>query len=250
MTHSKGVSHVVWLLWNCPYSVRLDDTDVVEKTVVLVVVRNDDAAFLLLRQHELYIVLNVATSLNEGGVDVAVGEVDDIESVLQLVDDADYLVVRFLFLVHGNELRHAKRRYVELLARQRIEIVQTVGVLLEPAVAAVAAHEDVSVYEDVVGIEWTFLACHRSEYQVWELFLFLLGERVRPTGGPEVHEVVYELLACQPVLLQEQFDHALALLLDLLVSFAHNCMSFDDLCRKDTKHLAIFRHSVRKIYKV
>jgi hypothetical protein len=54
------------------------------------------------------------------------------------------------------------------------------------------------------------------------------------------------LLACQPVLLQEQFDHALALLLDLLVSFAHNCMSFDDLCRKDTKHLAIFRHSVRK----
>jgi hypothetical protein len=54
------------------------------------------------------------------------------------------------------------------------------------------------------------------------------------------------LLACQPVLLQEQFDHALALLLDLLVSFAHNCMSFDDLCRKDTKHLAFFRHSVRK----
>ena len=67
------MSHVVWLLWNCPYSVRLDDTDVVEKTVVLVVVRNDDAAFLLLRQHEQYIVLNVATSLNEGGVDVAVG---------------------------------------------------------------------------------------------------------------------------------------------------------------------------------
>jgi hypothetical protein len=26
-------------------------------------------------------------------------------------------------------------------------------------------------------------------------------------------------------------------------------MSFDDLCRKDMKHLAIFRHSVRKIYK-
>ena len=67
------MSHVVWLLWNCPYSVRLDDTYVVEKTVVLVVVRNDDAAFLLLRQHEQYIVLNVATSLNEGGVDVAVG---------------------------------------------------------------------------------------------------------------------------------------------------------------------------------
>ena len=139
--HAAIVARTLLLLRDRPYFIRLDDTDVVEQPVVLVVVGNDDAVFLFLRQHELYIILNVASVLDEGSVDVAVGEVDE---------------------------------------------------------------------------------CHRSEYQVWKLFLFLLSKRVRPAGGPEVHEVIYELTACQSVLLQEQFDHTLALLLDLLVSFTHN----------------------------
>ena len=220
--HAAIVARTLLLLRDRPYFIRLDDTDVVEQPVVLVVVGNDDAAFLFLRQHELYIILNVASVLDEGSVDVAVGEVDDGEAVLQVAHDANYLVIFLLFLEHGDELRHAERRYVELLARQRIKIVQTGLVFLVSGIAAVPANEDVGVHEDVVGTEWTFLTCHRSEYQVWKLFLFLLSKRVRPAGGPEVHEVIYELTACQSVLLQEQFDHALALLLDLLVSFTHN----------------------------
>jgi len=211
----------VKLLRNRPYFIGLDDTDVVEQPVVLVVVRNDDAAFLFPRQHELHIVLNVATSLDEGGVNVAGCKVNDVEAVLQVAHDADYLVVLLFLLEHGDKLRHAERRDVELLARKRVEVMKAGLVLLVAGVAAVAAHEDVGIHEDVVVIEWTFLACHRSEYQVWKLFLLFLGERVSPAGGPEVHEVIYELLACQSVLLQEQLDYALALLLDLLVSFAH-----------------------------
>ena len=72
-----------------PYFIWLDDTDVVEKPVVLVVVCNDDAAFLLSRQHELHIVLNVATSLDQSGVNVAGCKVDDVEAVLQVAHDAD-----------------------------------------------------------------------------------------------------------------------------------------------------------------
>ena len=59
---------------------------------------------------------------------------------------------------------------------------------------------------------------------MWELFLLLVGQYVRPTGGPHAYEVIYELPAGQPVLLQEQFDHAFALLLNLFVSFAHNAV--------------------------
>ena len=71
---------------------------------------------------------------------------------------------------------------------------------------------------------------------MWELFLLLLGERVRPAGGPNAHEGVNELLACQSVLLQEQLDHALALLFDQFVSFAHNSVVFID-CLYDTAAL-------------
>ena len=186
-----------------PYFIWFDDTDVVEKTVVLIVVCNNDAAFLLPRQHELHVILDVGASLCEGSIDITVGEVDDIEAVLQVAHDADYFFVFLFFLEHGDKLRHAERRDVELLACQRVEVMQTVRVLLETGVAAITTNEDVGVYEDVVVIEWTLLARHRSEYQVWELFLLLLGERVCPASGPEVHEIVYELLACQSVLLQE-----------------------------------------------
>ena len=62
-----------------------------------------------------------------------------------------------------------------------------------------------------------------------ELLLLLFGQYVCPTGYPEAYEFFYELPACQSVLLQELFDHALALLLNLFVSFAHNAVVFDDL---------------------
>ena len=90
--------------------------------------------------------------------------------------------------------------------------VEEQAVVLEAGVAAVAAHEDVGVHEDVVGIEIARLVSHRSEHQMWELFLLLLSQNVRPAGSPHAHEVIYELLACQSVLLQEKLDHALALL--------------------------------------
>ena len=71
-------------------------------------------------------------------------------------------------------------------------------------------------------VTWCLSLCDpRSEYQVWKLFLLLLSQYMHPTGGPNAYEVIYELTACQSVLLKEQFDHSLALLLDLLVSFAH-----------------------------
>jgi hypothetical protein len=59
-----------------------------------------------------------------------------------------------------------------------------------------------------------------------ELLLLLFGQYVHPTGGPHAYEVIYELPACQSVLLQEQLDHALALLLNLLVYFTHNAAVF------------------------
>jgi hypothetical protein len=55
------------------------------------------------------------------------------------------------------------------------------------------------------------------------------------------------LLACQSVLLQEQFHHALALLLDLLVSFAHNCTLFDDLSLQNYKNIRELVHFHNKI---
>ena len=53
------------------------------------------------------------------------------------------------------------------------------------------------------------------------VFLLFLGQRMRPAGCLKAYEFFYELAACQSVLLQEQFDHALALLLNLLVFLTH-----------------------------
>ena len=77
---------------------------------------------------------------------------------------------------------------------------------------------------------------------MWELYFLLVGQYVRPTGGPHAYEVIYELPAGKPVLLQEQFDHALSLLLNLFVSFAHNAVVFDDFeclrCRWNNLYLS------------
>ena len=210
------------LLRNGSYALWLDDADVEEETIVLEIVRDDDVALLFPCQHILHIVLNVATVLDKSGIDVAGGEVYDGEAVLQVADNAHYLVVLPLLLEHGDELRHAECRDVEPFARERVKIVQTIGILLEPGVATVATHEHVGVHKDVVGVKVARLVSHGSEYQMWELLLLLIGQYVRPTGCPHANEVIYELSACQSVLLQEQFHHALALLLNLLVSFAHN----------------------------
>jgi hypothetical protein len=48
------------------------------------------------RQHVLHIVLNVATVFDKSGIDVACRKVDDRETVLQVADDADYLIVLLL----------------------------------------------------------------------------------------------------------------------------------------------------------
>ena len=152
------------LLRNRSYALWLNDADVKEEAVVLEVVRDDDVALLFPCQHILHVVLNVATVLDKSGVDVAGGEVDDGEAVLQVTDDADNLVVALLFLEHGDELRHAERRDVEPFAREGVEIVQTVGILLEPGIATVATHEDIGVHEDVVWVKVARLVSHGSEH--------------------------------------------------------------------------------------
>ena len=203
-----------------------DDTafysQLLQKAVVLEVVSDDDAALLLTRQHILHIVLNVTTILNNSSVNIACSKVDDREMVLQVADYAHYLVVLPLLLEHGDKLRHAECRDIEPLAREGVKIVQTIGILLEPGIATVATHEHVGVHKDVVWVKVARLVSHGSEYQMWELLLFLFGQYVHPTGCPHANEVIYELSACQSVLLQEQFHHALALLFNLFVSFAHN----------------------------
>ena len=73
---------------------------------------------------------------------------------------------------------------------------------------------DVGIHEDVVWVEIAPLVRHGSEYQMWELFLLLISQYVHPAGCPHAYEVIYKLTACQSVLLQEQFEYALALLFD------------------------------------
>ena len=62
-----------------------------------------------------------------------------------------------------------------------------------------------------------------------EHFLLFLSQGVNPTGHPYSYEGVNELLTGQSVLLQEQFEYALALLFNQFVSFAQNTVVFDDL---------------------
>ena len=147
----------------------------------------------------LHIVLDVGTRLNESGIDVAGREVDDAEAVLKLAHHTGNLLIRFLVSLHetlvsladssllidGNQLSHAERRDIELLARQREEVVQTVCILLVAGVAAVASHKDVGVHEDVVGVEFECLLRHRSECEVGELGLLLFREFVNLASHPD-----------------------------------------------------------------
>jgi len=215
----RPISYI--LLRNCSYAFRSDGADIQQQPIILIVVGDDDAALLLHGQYVLHIVLDVGSCLNKGCVNITAGEIYDVETVLQVTDYANYLFIVPLFLEHGDKLRYAERRDEEPFAREGTEIVQTVGILLEPGIATVAAHEHVSVDKYMVGIEGAYLACHCSEYKVWKLFLLFFGQRMRPTGGPETYEFFNELSACQSVFLQEQFHHTLALLLNLFVSFAH-----------------------------
>ena len=82
---------------------------------------------------------------------------------------------------------------------------------------------------DMVGIEGTRLACHGSECQMREHFLLFLSQGVNPAGHPDSDKGINELLTGQSVLLQEQFEYALALLFNQFVSFAHNAVVSDDL---------------------
>ena len=113
------------LLRDRPDALGLDDAQVEEKAVVLEIVGDDDAALLLPSEHILNVVLNIAASLNERSVDVAGCEIDDVEAVLQVADDADNFIVLFLLLERGNKLRHAERRDIKPLTRQRVEVMQT-----------------------------------------------------------------------------------------------------------------------------
>ena len=184
-----------------PYHLRAQHGDAWQEAVVLVIVGHDDVAFLLLRQHELHIVLDVGTRLNEGGIDVTGREVDDVEAVLQLAHHADNLLVRFLFLIDGNQLRNAERRDIELLARQCEQVVQTVGILLVTGVTTVASHEDVGVHEDVVRVEFECLLRHRSEYEVRKLSPLLFREFVHLASHPDTEQEVNEFLTLESVLL-------------------------------------------------
>ena len=111
-------------------------------------------------------------------------EVDDVEAMLQLAYHAGNLLVRFLFLIDGNQLRDTERRDIEFLARQCEQVVQTVGILLIAGFAAVASNEDIGVHEYVIGIEFECLLCHRSEYEVRELSLLLFCEFVNLARHP------------------------------------------------------------------
>jgi len=138
------------LLRNCPYALWLDNTEVEEQTVVLEVVCDDDAALLLPCQHILHVVFYVTTIFNKSGINVAIGEIDNVETVLKVADYAHNFVVLFLLLIDRYKLCNAERRYIEPFAREGIEIVQTVGILLEPNIATIATHEDIGIHEDAV----------------------------------------------------------------------------------------------------
>ena len=148
------------LLRDCTDTLGSYGADVLQKAVVLEVVCDDDDALLLPGQHELHVVLNVDTRLNEGGVNVAVGEINDVEAVLQFANHVDDFLVALFLLIDRNKLRHAKRRDIKALAGERIEVMQTVVVALETRVAAVSTDEDVGVHEDVVRVEGGGLLCH------------------------------------------------------------------------------------------
>ena len=63
-------------------------------------------------------------------------------------------------LKSGDELRYTKCRNIEPFARQRVEVVQAVGIFLESNVAAISTYEHIGIHKDVVGVETLF--CHGS----------------------------------------------------------------------------------------
>ena len=175
-----------------------------QEAVVLVVVGDDDSAFLLHGQHILHIVLDVGTRLVQCLVDVLGSEVDNVEAVPQLADDAAYFFVGLFLLIDGDELRHAECRDIKFLAVQRVQVMQAGRILLVTRVSAVAADEYVRVNEDVVRVDRLCRFLHRSECQMGELFLFLSGEQVEVACHPHAQLEVYDLLVLQSRLLKEQ----------------------------------------------
>ena len=85
-----------------------------------------------------------------------------------------------------------------------------------------STYEYIGVHKDVVGVETLF--CYGSECQIREHFLFFLCQGVNPAGHPDSYEGVNELLAGRPVLLQKQFEHTFALLLNLSLSLIIRCI--------------------------
>jgi len=142
-------------------------------------------------------------------------------------------------------LRHAERRDVEPLARQREQVAQTVIVLLELCIAAVATDQYVGVNKDVVGIERKSLFRHRSENQIGELCLFFFGEFTHLPGHPHAEQEVYEFPTLQTVLLEQQFEYAPALLLYLFLLLAHNAVVFDDYGDKGKQIISIIARKRR-----
>ena len=209
------------LLRYLPYLLWPQHGDTWQETVIFIVVGHDDVALLLLRQHKLHVVLNVGSRLNKSGINVLSREVYDVEAVLQLTHHAGNLFVRFLFLIDGDELRDTKRRDIEFLARQREQVVQTVGILLVANIAAVTSHEDVGVHEDVIGIEIEGLLRHFSECEVGELGLLLFCEFVYFACNPNAEQEIHEFLTLESILLEKNFEHAAALLLHLFLFLAH-----------------------------
>lgn len=80
---------------------------------------------------------------------------------------------------------------------------------------------------------------------MWKLFLLFLRQRAHPTGHPDVEQSVYEFLTLQSVLLEQQFEYALALLLHLFLFLAHNAVVFDDYGDKGKQIISIIARKRR-----
>lgn len=53
-----------------------------QRAIVFIIVRYNDAAFLFLCQHVLNVIFDVGTSLLQSGIDVSAGEINDSEAML------------------------------------------------------------------------------------------------------------------------------------------------------------------------
>ena len=141
------------LMRNDSYPRWHDSTDTAECAVVLVIVRDNNQALLLLCQYELDVVLYIGPSLFKRGINVVRREIDDVEAVLQVAHHTGNLLIGFLLLIDGDKLRHTKRRGVESFALGGTEVVQTVAVGLKPCVTTVGTNQNIGVHEDVIRVE-------------------------------------------------------------------------------------------------